>query len=164
MNHIFFSIFSLLSLSLIIIPKQIDKSDNDWNKCLINEYKLKCISTNKISSLNGLELYSSILEEIDLTGYRLNDLIILNNFTKLRILNVGGNLIENIDSISKLIQLERLFMQNNLIKSIEALKDLINLTHLDVSNNKLTDVSIIFVVSISSEIIVTFCSLINPSS
>jgi Leucine-rich repeat (LRR) protein len=85
-------------------------------KVHVNGTKLECLHKS-IDNLNGLEMYSFRLEEIDLNHNMLTDIKILEKFTKLKKLDIGDNSIDNIEPISKLIQLESLIISSNKIKS-----------------------------------------------
>ena len=63
------------------------------------------------------------------------------NLTNLGHLNLAGNGLSDISTLSNLINLEWLFLADNTITDISALSDLINLTGLDISNATITDIS-----------------------
>lgn len=62
-------------------------------------------------------------------------------FTNLRWLNFTGNIVDNLEPISELIDLEFLKLSINYITDLEPISELKNLKHLDLSYNYITDIS-----------------------
>ena len=97
-----------------------------------------------ITSLSGLERMEK-LEDLDLSGNELINLfsfeITPSRFT-LRKLNLSGNRIQSVTSLTGLTALEELNLSGNLIESVVPLAQLTGLKRLNLSGNPIPDESI----------------------
>ena len=85
---------------------------------------------NKISSLNNLK--ALVICGVRGAKMPINDISNIGELKKLRLLNISGSLIENIDFIKSIPQLNYLICSNTKISNIDIVNELKNLIFLDV--------------------------------
>lgn len=77
------------------------------------------------------------LEEVTLPLLTTESVVTINNWKKLKILNLRDNQLTNIDFLSGLDEIEKLNLNNNQIRNINPLKNARNLRSLFMNNNQL---------------------------
>lgn len=95
------------------------------------------ISQETLKIIAGLPL----LKKLTLSQCNLSGVTPLTKATGLVYLNINGNAVRNIESLSALLNLQELHLQHNAIVEITPLSSLNQLTKLDVSYNALTSLS-----------------------
>lgn len=104
-----------------------------------------------ISNIDALQFFTA-LEEIDLYGNRITDLLPLANLTSLKKLNIGKNfnVLTTVDPgqtgldispLKGLAMLEELDISDNMIVNIDDLKSLSSLKKLVATKNRISDIS-----------------------
>lgn len=147
-----------LALSVDDLVKAITDAVSDelyWEK--LRRLRL---SPSNLSSAHGLKDYCPVLEELSISGNRiehvrglpeslrhldihnnlLNDLTSWSNLMNLQYLDVSDNKLENLDGFSSLVHLRRLKASGNNITSIDGILDLDGLLELDLRDNDLSAV------------------------
>lgn len=81
--------------------------------------------------------------ELDLSGFDIDDLSGAEHCVNISVLNLSGNRIARLGSLSGLGRLEVLYLSGNRIENIKALAGLTELRELDISFNMVEDVSIL---------------------
>jgi len=89
---------------------------------------------NNLSNLATL-----ILNDNQLTAEDLNSLTGIN----LSVLNLDGNIINNIESLTDITTLTNLSLGDNNISDISPLKELTSLTQLNLANNNIKDIRVL---------------------
>ncbi|AZR72907.1 hypothetical protein BBF96_05585 [Anoxybacter fermentans] len=108
----------------------------------LTNLKYLYLSYNEIKDITVLSNLKN-LQEVNLSNNQINnvdDLVWLAG-KSLTVLNLGGNLISDIQKLSKLTTLEKLMLNNNNISDISALSLLTNLKELDLCGNQITSIS-----------------------
>ena len=162
---------------------KINSEKNDENELLLNKIKqlekkiLNVINTklevnltgNEIRiNLNGknvgnldLELLCSIyfknLEEIDLSNNNISNINEINNFSKLKKINLSHNQIKDIEPLKKLSlsNLKDINLSYNKIEDIQSLKDIIknnkNLEKININHNRIKNPEIINEINLDND-------------
>jgi len=81
--------------------------------------------------------------ELDLSDYDIVDLRGIEHCINIHSLNLSGNNLRKIDSISSLTRLESIYLSGNSIQNIDCLGALANLKELDISFNEIEDISVL---------------------
>ena len=90
------------------------------------------------ASCEELDTVLSTTTELDLSGYRLNDLALLADQTQLIKLNLNDNLIQDVSPLESLSELRFLEFARNQVRNIEALANLGKLIQIGLSQNKIS--------------------------
>lgn len=100
---------------------------------------LECIDlSGQIPGFLELVLpYLGRIKKLWITHNNLESLVFLSQFPAIESLDVGYNIIVNLEAISKLKNLNTLSVSNNQIRDISAISNLKRLTYLDISHNKI---------------------------
>jgi Leucine-rich repeat (LRR) protein len=93
------------------------------------------LSGSDINDLEGIQ-YCIHVKILDLSGNLINDLCPLWSLTLLEELNLADNRLEDIDMLSHLLNLRILDISNNAIRDISALMELGRLEYVDLSGTK----------------------------
>ena len=101
---------------------------------LIGLKHLRIFSANKtlIRSIRGLRGSQNALERIDVSMSAVEVIDILDNFTKLKYLNIGSTIVKSLQALQGCLTLEILIMEVTEIESLLYLANCINLRSLDI--------------------------------
>lgn len=88
--------------------------------------------------------YLEEMEEIDLSGFEIENLDGIEHCKYVRNLDLSGNKISDIADMVNLVNIEELYLQNNQIGLIDILYNLRKLRILDISANEIDDISPLF--------------------
>lgn len=110
--------------------------------------KLTNIKTLKVSTLGQKEANESRelsflenlnkLENLEISGYRINDISWIKKMYNLKIINLSKNNITDISPLKKLINIKDMNLSDNKIKNIDVLKNKEKLRELDISSNNIS--------------------------
>jgi maltose-binding protein MalE len=93
-----------------------------------------------VSNLEDLEHFKN-LENLQTLSGKINDISILKDLPKLKVLGMPSSNISDISVLSELAELEELSMPDNAISDISSLSGLTNLEYINLSYNTISDIS-----------------------
>ncbi len=97
--------------------------------------------TNKILNESEYEDEETRLEVLDLSSNKIDNIAGVEKITSLRTLTISNALLEKVPSLKTLTKLENLSMYSNKLNEVPELKGLENLQYVQLSNNRITDIS-----------------------
>ena len=124
----------MLIISVVSLSQETARfADKNLHATIVHSLRsnAKEITKNDIESLTSLVAAKRGIKTIDGLEYCIN----------LQNLNLWGNRINNLHSLSESIKLQSLILGRNQIKNIKPLSRLVNLTNLNLRENQVTDIS-----------------------
>lgn len=100
------------------------------------------VSNNKLDNIDTFEPLKSKVSVLNVSQNQIQDISVLSKFTNLTSLNLSNNKIEDISPVSSIGTITNLRFTGNKVKDISSLSSLVgNLTILNMDGNKIEDVS-----------------------
>ena len=126
-----------------------DFSDYEYKSYHGSESEKSFFSALKIRLYGTEEIdlpyyYLGEMEEIDLSGYEIENLDGIEHCKYVENLDLSNNKISDITGVVNLVNIEELYLQENQIGLIDVLYNLRNLRILDISGNDINDISPLF--------------------
>lgn len=118
-----------------------DFSDYDYDNTFFSALKKKFYNTLDIDLPF---YYLEDIEEIEASGYDINDLFGLEYCHQVVYLNLSNNRITDIMEVGRLSMIEELYLSDNEIGYIDAVSNLYKLRVLDLANNNVDDLTPVF--------------------